>query len=282
MKTQRINILFTIILLTATATLATAQKDPCPTKQQQFQGQAAATDRSWQQINTELAAAKFPKVAFLAAYREQLETRASNDLGDTITALNSTIPAKKKVSISKANLKLAVKTKVDLSLKHPDVRDQMERDTQAAEDLFLQKKAAAQLELANKKKTMDDQINDAHKKLNASCTYDFPSQMVRIASDGLQVQSKIEDGVLRIATFNTLQVKGGQLMYGDHPLMDIPVVTPSGISVGGANIQALPTFSSGNIEFPVVPGLPPVKVPLPPVTIGSGPGLGVTIGSWHF
>lgn len=211
------------MLLIAT-TIVRADLDKCPEKQRQFQGQAAAMDGQWNYLNTQVTAAQFPRVAFQAEYRKMLEQNALHDLEDGITAHNLIpgLKANQKIAVSKAHLQIAAKIKVELSLKRPENIQKMEYDTKQAENYFHQKKADRLVELAKQKKDIDNQLADVQQKLNASCTYDFPSQTVRIAQGALDEKAKIEDGVLQFMTRNLpLKEKQGQLWFGDHPILDL-------------------------------------------------------------
>jgi hypothetical protein len=269
------------------ATVARADLDRCPDKQREFQGQVAAADDAWNNLNAKVSAAQFPREAFLIAYRKHLEEEALHNLEDLITGYNSTALPKNKIPpVSKANLQLAAKNTVDLELARPEVKQVRAYAMQQAEDYFFQKRAAKLVELANRKKDMDDKFNNVHGQLNASCTYDFPSQTVRIAQGALDEAAKLENGVLQFLTANLpLKAKDGQLWDGDHPVLDLPVVTTSGVSIGGTNIALVPTFSGGALQIPVlpgVPGVPPLNIKLPDVSCCSGPGLGVHIGGISF
>lgn len=271
-------------LLLASVTLTKAELDKCPAKQHELQAQASTARAAWEKINTNITNYQFSRTAFQAQYRTKLEELAVHDLEDTLTAWNATAPPGKKIpSISRANLQIAAKKKVELSLARPEVQRAMEDATQQAQDSVIKAKADALQRLAGKKQEMDNEISAAGKQLDASCTYDFPSQMVRIVDSTLDLKSSVENGVLNIMLRNTpFKVKDGQIWNGDHPLMDIPVVATDGVKVGGVNIAPLPTFNGGNVQLPILPGVAPVNIRLPDVSVGHGPGLGVKIGNWSF
>jgi hypothetical protein len=263
--------------------VVSADIDPCPGKQVEFRKQAASANDKWSQINDEITKAKFDRVQFQNEYRKQLKQLALHDLQDTITALNSTRPAAKKIVIAPADLQVAAARKVELSLARPEMKRAMDDATQQGENAFIQAKADAFTRLAKQKVDLDARISDSHKKLDASCTYDFPSQMNRDVDQVLQVKTKTENDVLTILSFNgkVPVIKGGELVWGDHVLMNVPEVTTTGIMVGGTNVVPFPSFSGGNFNVPVAPGVT-IPIKLPDVSIGNGPGLGVHIGGWSF
>ena len=254
-------------LLVAGVTMAQVNLDPCVKAHRQFNDQASAVETAWHQQNAQISAAVFPRAKFQEEYRKNLQIRALHDLQDSLTALASKYPQKNLKNIPKADLEEIARKKVELSLARPEGKEAMERDTLAAEDYFYKAKADALVKQAQKKSDMDGQINDGRKLLDANCTYDFPSQMTRIAQGAFDEKAKIEDGVLKIITFNSpLTMKGGQLWSGDHPVMDVPVVGLDGVKVGGVSLTPMPSFSGGNLLIPSpLPGGNPIPIPVPHV-----------------
>jgi cytochrome oxidase assembly protein ShyY1 len=218
------------------------------------------------------------------------------DINETVDAVNATLaPKKQKMTVTKANRAAAAQYKVTAMLARPEMRkyyDQMARD---AENAFLEEKAKRMLELAQEKKNMDSGIDQEQKKLEDNCKYDAVSQLQRVALQVLQIDMRIENGMLKIGDFKTdLPVlNAGKVMLGGHHLMDLPVVKDGSVQIGGTSIAPLPLVAQGQVLLPATVIAKALKIDLPlvntpvtvgPVTIGAKDhgGLGVTVGNWKF
>jgi len=280
-----------IFFLVIASSVALAALDPCPAKQHDFSTSVAATQVAWQKVNTELGAITFSRSRFQAQMRTKLEEQSVKDIEDTLTAVNSTRSKDKQLAISKISLSAAAKKKVDLMLARPEMKKAVEQATLQAEDAFLQQKAAKQVELAQKKKQMDDQIDVEHKKLDDNCKYDFPSQLVRIVSQLLQIDMRIQDGMVTVGQFKTdiPVISAGKVMLGNHYLMDLPVIKDGQVQIGGTTVSPVPVILGGQVLLPATVLAGALQIPLPkidvPVKIGNGNdghGLNVQVGNWKF
>jgi hypothetical protein len=286
-----LSLLVTGSLFLFSATIVRGDIDPCPARQNDFRNAGATARAAWQKINLDVGGLQFNQKRFQAQLRTELEKQATQDIRDTIVAVNAGRGADKQLHISDLSLQAAAKKKIDLMLARPETKSYIEQVTRQAEDTFIQEKAKKQLELANSKKQLDDQIDAEKKKLDANCSYDFPSQFVRIISQVLQIDVRVEGGMITIGDFKTLipVFNAGKVMLGDHYLMDVPVVKDGQISVGGTSVGILPEIASGGILLPATAVAKALKIDLPkidvPVKIGGGNdghGLDVQVGNWKF
>ncbi len=189
------------------------------------------------------------------------------------------------------SLSAAAKKKVALTLAKPEMQRYVEQMTRQAEDAFLQEKGKRQLESAQNKKQLDDQIDAEQKKLDANCQYDFPTQLLRVASQLLQIDMRVQDGMLTVGDFKTdvPVINAGKVMLGGHPLMDLPVIKNGQIEIGGTPIAPVATIAGGAVLLPTVIVAKILKIDIPkvdvPVKIGGGNdghGLNMQVGNWKF
>jgi len=258
---------------------AYAQLDPCDRAHRNFDASARSTREAWLTVNAQLSKITFDPAQIRAQLRSELEKQAVQDIKDLVTATNTGLAENKKLHISDVNMKVAAAKKVDLALARPETKRYVEQVVQASEDKFLQDKAQKQLELAQNKKQMDDQIEAEHKKLDDNCHYDFPTQIVRIVAQVLSIDMRIQDGMVTIGDFKTdvPVISAGKVTLGNHYLMDLPVVKGGQVEIAGVAITQIPVISGGSITVPVVPGLAPVAqalhVNLPQITLPALPNI---------
>jgi hypothetical protein len=265
--------------------------DPCPGRQSDLKNATDTARIAWLKLDSDVSGLKFDRTKFTTQLRAALEQSAVKDIQDSIAAVNATQPPTKQLHISDANLQVAAKKKVNLLFARPDMKTYVAKLTNDAEDAFIDAKAKKQVELANAKKQMDDQLIAEKAKLDGNCSYDFPSQFVRIIAQALQIDIRVDGGMVKFGEFQTLipEFNDGKVMLGNQRLMDFPVVKGGQVSIGGTSVGVTPMILSGGVVLPATAILQALHIDVPkidiPINIGNGNnghGLNMQIGNWKF